>query len=315
MPHTTSFKLGTRGSPLALWQAERVQSLLWEHRPDVEIEIVIIQTIGDKILDKPMVQVGDKGIFTKEIENALLDKTIDFAVHSFKDLPTKLPEGLAIICIPERDSPFDALFSKSADCMKDFPKNPIIATGSLRRKAQILALRPDATVVDIRGNVNTRLRKYNESNWDGLIMAHAAIRRLEWEDKIAGVLKPEEMLPAPAQGALAVEARIDDEAIRVLLQTIHDANTAAAVQAERAFLAALEGGCQVPIAAYAKLHDGQVELTGLIASLNGKQCVRECVEGNREESISLGRELAERVLENGGEDIIRELLRLSYTRN
>ncbi len=311
MNNAKNFKLGTRSSPLALWQAERVTALMQQNNPDVEIEIVKITTTGDKVLDKPLVQVGDKGIFTKEIENALLDKTIDFAVHSFKDLPTKFPDGLGITAIPERDSPFDALISRKAACLKNLSKNPTVATGSLRRKAQILSLRPDAHVVDIRGNVNTRLRKYEESDWDALIMAMAAIHRMEWDNKIANILSPEEMLPAPAQGALAVETRLDDEPTNALLQTIHDQTTAKTVQAERAFLAVLEGGCQVPIAAYAILEENQIELTGLISSLDGKQCLRESRKAPADDPISLGRALAEQMLENGGKEIIQELIQLS----
>ncbi len=293
---------------MALWQAERVQALLKKTRPEVSVEIEIIHTSGDKILDKPLVQIGGKGIFTKEIEDALLREDIDFAVHSFKDLPTVLPDGLEIIAIPERDNPFDALFSKTASSLANLPKNPTIATGSLRRKSQVLALRPDTTVVDIRGNVNTRLRKYRESEWDGLIMAMAGIRRMGWEDQIAGLLNPDEMLPAPAQGALAVEARNDDEATYALLNSIHDKETAAGVKAERAFLASLEGGCQVPIAAYAEsTGDSKIKLTGLVASLDGRDCIRESLEDISEKAEEIGNTLAQRVYENGGQKIIEAL--------
>ncbi len=298
------FKLGTRGSPLALWQAERVKSLLSQRCPEAEIEIVTIQTTGDRILDKPLVQLGGKGVFTKEIENALLDERIDFAVHSFKDLPTVLPQGLEIVSIPERDSPFDAIFSRSASCLKDLPPDPMIATGSLRRRAQVLAARPDATVIDIRGNVNTRLKKFRESDWDALIMAEAGARRMGWRDQIAGVLSVEEMLPAPAQGAIAIEARIDDEAVRDLLLTIHDKTTAAIVLAERAFLATLEGGCQVPIAAYAMVDGENLNLEGLIASLDGSPIVRESKTGSASCPDELGRNLAQAILDHGGREII-----------
>ena len=307
MSNKILFWLGTRGSPLALWQAERVQSLLREKRPDVTIELVPIQTTGDKILDKPLVQVGGKGVFTKEIELALLKRKVDFAVHSFKDLPTQLPEGLAIICIPERDSPFDALFSRRGLSLKSLPKNPLVATGSLRRRAQVLAVRPDAQVIDVRGNVNTRLRKYRESDWDGLIMAMAGIRRMGWEEQIAGILSTEEMLPAPAQGALAVEARADDADTRELLLEIHDETTAAGVRAERAFLSTLEGGCQVPIGAYAMRQEETITLEGLIATLDGALVIRERISGPVHESASLGIRLAETVLAKGGSEIIEQL--------
>ncbi len=302
-----TLKLGTRGSPLAMWQAKRVQSLLHENCPEIQVDIVEIQTSGDKILDKPLVQIGGKGIFTKEIEQALMDKEIDFAVHSFKDLPTVLPEGLEIVCIPERDNPFDALFSNGSSTLSDLPENPTLATGSLRRKAQILALRPDAKVVDIRGNVNTRLHKYFESNWDGLIMAMAGIRRMGWEEQIAGILQPEEMLPAPAQGALAIEARSQDLTSREILHRIHDEKTAAGILAERSFLAVLEGGCQVPMAAYAEQINSTLRLHGLVASLDGRQCIRHLQEGDTNDPETLGREVAEKILTDGGEEIIQAL--------
>ncbi len=309
MNQSLLFKLGTRGSPLALWQAERVQALLREQRPDSVVEIVIIHTTGDKILDKPLVQIGDKGLFTKEIEKALQDREIDFAVHSFKDLPTQLPEGLEIMAIPERDSPFDALVSESGTRLRDLPPDPTIATGSLRRRAQILAIRPDASVVDIRGNVNTRIRKFRESQWHALIMAEAGLRRMGWTDQIAGVLAIEEMLPAPAQGALAVEARSDDSRTRELLQSIHNPDTALGVQAERAFLATLEGGCQVPIAAHAILQGDEIHLHGLLANLDGSRCIRDSIAGGNHDPSSLGRILAEQILEQGGHEIIESLTR------
>lgn len=301
------FKLGTRGSPLALWQAERVKTLLAEAVPDAQVEIEIIHTLGDKILDKPLVQVGGKGIFTKEIETAMLDERIDFAVHSFKDLPTVLPDGLAVVSIPERDSPFDALFSRDYSCLADMPDDAVIATGSLRRRAQILALKPKAQVIDLRGNVNTRLQKYNDAGWHGMIMAHAAIRRMEWDDKIAGPLSPDEMLPAPAQGAIAIEARGDDSETRELLQSIHNSDDASSVLAERAFLARLEGGCQVPMAAYATVESGALKLAGLVSSINGDPMASDSIEGPAGQAESLGRELADRLLEQGGADIIEHL--------
>ncbi len=306
-PH--HFLLGTRGSPLALWQAERVQALLKDRSPAAEIEIRIIHTTGDKILDKPLVQIGDKGLFTKEIETALQNGEIDFAVHSYKDLPTIQPEGLGIVAVPERDSPFDALVSHTATCLRDLPDNPIVATGSLRRRAQVLAIRPDANVVDIRGNVNTRLRKFGESNWDALIMAETALRRMGWTDRIAGVLSPEEMIPAPAQGALAVEARLEDPRTATLLHSIHDGQAAVTVQAERAFLATLEGGCQVPMAAYARILNGAIHLSGLLANLDGSRCIRQSLTGSAADPASLGRLLAERILEAGGREIINDLTR------
>ncbi|MDP8244790.1 MAG: hydroxymethylbilane synthase [Candidatus Hinthialibacter antarcticus] len=311
MTEDRTFILGTRGSPLALWQAERVKTLLAEAQPGCNVKIEIIHTIGDKILDKPLVQVGGKGIFTKEIENALLDKSIDFAVHSFKDLPTMLPEGLGVTAIPERDSPFDALISRRYSSLLEMPEAPVIATGSLRRRAQVLALRPNAQVIDLRGNVNTRFQKYNDADWDGMIMAHAAIRRMEWEDRIAGVIQPGEMLPAPAQGAIAIESRIDDEETRTLLQSIHDAETAISVMAERSFLATLEGGCQAPMAAYATVKDGLVTLEGMTSALDGKPMLRESKQAPCKDAEALGRELAQSLLDQGADEIIETLKSLN----
>lgn len=307
MNKKTVFKLGTRKSPLALWQAERVSALLKTQHPNITVEIVKIVTSGDKILDKPLVQVGGKGIFTKEIEEAMLAGDIDFAVHSFKDVPTELPDGLGLSCIPERSSPFDALFTKGAASIADMPENPTIATGSLRRKAQILNLRPDANVIDIRGNVNTRLQKFHDSHWDGFIMAHAAAMRMEWEDKVKKI-SPQEILPAPAQGALAIETRIDDQETIAFLSSIHNEPVSHAILAEREFLASMEGGCQVPVGAYASQYGDSLSLTGLIATLDGKQLIRKTGYGSAEFSQDLGKQVAETVLKNGGLEIKESLI-------
>lgn len=293
-----------------MWQARRVKDLLTQKNPAAEIEIVAIQTTGDKILDKPLVQLGGKGIFTKEIEKALIDRTIDFAVHSYKDLPTRLPQGLDILCIPERESPFDALISRSGKRLSELPDHPTIATGSLRRKAQVLAIRPDAAVIDIRGNVNTRMKKFDESDWDAMIMAEAGLLRMEWSDRIAGVLSLEEMIPAPAQGALAIEGRADDSAVRELLETIHNPTTSIGVIAERTFLAHLEGGCQVPIAAHAVVDEQTIHLFGLIATLDGERCVRVDRMYPAGDSIQAGNDLARTALEQGGHEIIETLKHL-----
>lgn len=290
-----------------MWQAERVKSLLEVTLPNQPVEIVIIHTRGDKILDKPYVQVGGKGIFTKEIEDALLAGEIDFAVHSFKDLPAVQPEGLDIVCIPERDSPYDALFSTSVSRLSDLPEAPTLATGSPRRRAQLLALRPQATILDLRGNVNTRLKKFHESEWDGMIMAHAAIRRMGWEERIAGPIAIEEMLPAAAQGALAIEARTDDQATREALDAIHNKQTAISVTAERAFLANLEGSCHIPIAAYGQVNDATLHLEGMLASLDGDPLIRQRIDGPIEEAQRLGTELAESIKQAGGQAIIERL--------
>jgi hydroxymethylbilane synthase len=302
--------IGTRGSELALWQSNFVKSELRKLFPALDVELQIIKTLGDKILDSPLSRIGDKGLFTKEIDHALLDRTIDIAVHSAKDVPTLLPAGLTIGAVVEREDVRDAFIAHPAKNHRrfgDLPRHAKIATGSLRRRCQLLQIRPDLEVIDIRGNLNTRLKKLATSDWDGMVLARAGVKRLGWEERIAEVLPVETMLPAVGQGALAIVIREKDEGVRELVQKLHHESTAVAVNGERAFLRFLEGGCQVPIGTYGRLEDGKFRLDALIGSLDGRRVVRGSIGGSPAESEALGIQLAKQLLERGGREILSEI--------
>ncbi len=299
--------IGTRSSALALWQSNFVRTHLSSHHPNLRIDLETIKTLGDKILDSPLSKIGDKGLFTKEIEKALLDRRIDLAVHSLKDIPTEIPKGLQLAVITEREDVHDVFLSHPSKAYKklaDVPANGTIATGSLRRKCQLLKFRPDFQIVDIRGNLNTRLQKLEESDWDGLVLARAGVRRLGWTDRITEVLPFEIMLPAVGQGALAVEIRSGDLPLKNLLQTLHHDSTATAVLGERALLRYLEGGCQIPIGAYGRIEGNQFVLEALIGSLDGRTIVRGTIKGRTDKPESLGTELARQLLDRGGKEIL-----------
>lgn len=302
--------IGSRGSQLALWQANHVKSLLGSHFPELSIHIQIIKTLGDKIVDSPLSRIGDKGLFTKEIEHALLEGRIDLAVHSLKDLPTRLPDGLLIGAITRREDVSDVFIahSKKKRSFTELAPDAVIATGSLRRKCQLLRHRPQLHIVDVRGNLNTRLAKLDESDWDGMILARAGIVRLGLDERITDILPPDFMLPAVGQGALAVEIRSDDDPLRELLVSLHDPQTADAVTSERALLRRLEGGCQVPIGAYGRVEDGQLVLVAMIGSLDGKRMVRGSIKGAPHNAEQLGTTLAEQLLERGGKEILDEII-------
>jgi hydroxymethylbilane synthase len=302
--------IGTRGSELALWQSNFVKSELRKLFPALDVELQIIKTLGDKILDSPLSRIGDKGLFTKEIDHALLDRTIDIAVHSAKDVPTLLPAGLTIGAVVEREDVRDAFIAHPAKNHRrfgDLPRHAKIATGSLRRRCQLLQIRPDLEVIDIRGNLNTRLKKLATSDWDGMVLARAGVKRLGWEERIAEVLPVETILPAVGQGALAIVIREEDEGVRELVQKLHHESTAVAVNGERAFLRFLEGGCQVPIGTYGRLEDGKFRLDALIGSLDGRRVVRGSIGGSPAESEALGIQLAKQLLERGGREILSEI--------
>ncbi len=270
--------IGTRGSQLALWQTEYVRKCLHRHFPDRSIECKVIKTTGDKILDRSLVGLG-KGVFTKEIENALLDGTIDLAVHSMKDLPTDLPDGLCIAAIPAREDPRDVLVTKSDLLLDQLPKGAKIGTTSPRRKCQLLHLRPDLQVVDVRGNLDTRLRKLHETDLDGIILAAAGIKRLIGEEIIAAYFEINQMVPAAGQGALGVETREDDSEIKTLLDAINDSHSETEVLIERTVLGELGGGCQVPIGVNAQLNDKALHLTATVCSPDGKHRLLERLSG------------------------------------
>ena len=294
----TVLKIGTRQSKLALWQSLHVADRLKKSHPELEIELVKIVTKGDKVLDAPLAKIGGKGLFTKELERALLDGSIDIAVHSLKDLPTVLPAGLIIGAVTQRAETKDALVSEKYASLKALPFGAKVGTSSLRRRAQLLALRPDLNVVDVRGNVDTRLQKVSDGHLDALILAAAGLQRLGYEKKIKEILPYDLMLPAVGQGALAAECRAADEETLELL--------ALATAAERAFLALIGGGCQVPVGVHASLIGEKIILTALIASLDGKKAIKRKTEGAALCGKELAEKLAEEMLSAGGRDILRE---------
>ncbi len=303
----SKLRIGTRGSALALWQAGHVADLLTSRLPEIEIEQKIIKTTGDKILKQSLVDIGEKALFTKEIEEALLADEIDIAVHSLKDLPTTLPEGLALGAILKRGPQGDVFVSKTGASLAEVPFGSTVATGSLRRRAQLLHSRPDLKIVDLRGNVQTRLRKLSENDWAGIVLAEAGLVRLNLEEKITERLSPEIMLSAVGQGAVAVEARDGDERVAPMLEILHHEETATCVLSERSFLRYLEGGCQVPIAASGTIREGRLILEGLLCDLDGKALIRDQITGSPSDAEALGEQLAEKILNQGGQSILDSL--------
>ena len=299
--------LGTRGSKLALQQSQWVQARLQELAPALTISLKRIQTSGDKILDVPLAKIGGKGLFVKEIEDALLSKEIDLAVHSMKDVPTALPEGLEILCIPPREDPRDALITRDGCRLDQLKQGARIGTSSLRRQAQLLHYRPDLTIEMLRGNLDTRLRKLREGHFDAIVLAAAGLKRLAWEHEITECLPVHISLPAIAQGALGIEARSDDSLVSDLLSRFEHRPTRITVTAERALLHRLEGGCQVPIAAHAVIEGETLTLEGLVASVDGRRVIRHQVRGAVTEAQRLGTQLAERLLAEGGDAILKEI--------
>jgi hydroxymethylbilane synthase len=303
----SSLIIGTRGSQLALWQAEWVQRQLKQIAPDLSVTLKRIQTSGDKIQDVPLAKVGGKGLFVKEIEEALLRKDIDLAVHSMKDLPAVLPAGLLIICVPEREDPRDALLARDEKKLHALPLRARVGTSSLRRQAQLLHARPDLQIEMLRGNVDTRLRKLQENHFDAIVLAASGLKRLGWDAQITECLPVDVSLPAIGQGALGIEGREDDDFVRVLVSKLEHQPTRVTVVAERALLKRLEGGCQVPIAGHAVLQGESLTLDGLVISLDGKRYVRHSLSGSMFEAESIGREVAEELLDRGAQPILQEI--------
>lgn len=299
--------IGTRGSKLALWQANWVKKELEKKYPGIEVTLEKIKTTGDKITDVPLAKVGGKGLFVKEIEEALLEGRVDLAVHSMKDVPTFFPDGLALRCITEREDPRDALFSRNDVLLKDLPEGAKVGTSSLRRQAQLLHLRPDFEILQLRGNLDTRLKKLDDGVYDAIILAGAGVRRLGWDDRITEFIDVEISLPAIGQGALGIETRVDDEEVNEIVDFFNHPYTSDCVRAERALLKRLEGGCQVPIAAYGILDGDALRLTGLVASTDGKTIVKDILQGPRDDAEAIGTTLAEKLLEDGAYDILKEL--------
>jgi len=301
---SNTLRIGTRGSQLAMWQANWVKEQLIRKHPDLDVEIRTIKTTGDKILDVPLAKVGGKGLFVKEIEEALLDGSVDLAVHSMKDVPTELPEGLAIVALSEREDPRDAVLGRGSTPILQLPRGARIGTSSLRRQAQLFAARPDFAIEPLRGNINTRLRKLKEGMYDAIILAHAGVKRLGWEKEVTEIIDPDVMLPAIGQGALGIEARLNDEDTLGRIVFLNHEVTSSCVAAERAFLHRLEGGCQVPIAAHAVREGDKIRLTGLVGSVDGTRIIRDSDQGPASEAVRLGDALAVRILEAGGREIL-----------
>ncbi len=296
--------IGTRSSKLALWQADYIARRLREKHPSLIVEEKRMTTQGDRILDAPLAKIGGKGLFTKELETAMLAGEIDIAVHSLKDMPTEVPEGLVITAITERYDPGDAVVSPRYQTLAALPRGAKVGTSSLRRRAQLLAARPDLTLFDLRGNVNTRLEKLDAGEYDAIILAAAGLKRLGFGDRITEVLPRALCLPAVGQGALAIEARRDDHEVRKLVDFLRDEAMTDCAAAERAFLETVEGGCQVPVGVYAAVDGDQLSVEAVIASLDGRQRFRDTRTGPRQEARKLGRELANVLLDAGGIEIL-----------
>ena len=302
-----TLKIATRQSPLALWQAEHIRERLETLHPGLTVELVTFVTQGDKILDTPLAKIGGKGLFVKELEAALLDGRADLAVHSMKDVPMVLPEGLSLPVICEREDPLDAFVSNTYASFDELPQGAKVGTSSLRRKCQILKVRPDLEIIDLRGNVGTRLSKLDAGQYDAIILASAGLKRLGLAERIRHSIQPEVSLPAVGQGALGLECRANDQAVLELILPLKHAETDACVRAERAFNAYLEGGCQVPIAGYATLTQQVLHIEGRVGSVDGATLLRAVQEGPVADAEQLGEQLAKALLEQGAADLLKAL--------
>jgi hydroxymethylbilane synthase len=300
-------KIGTRQSPLALWQANSVKASLEKCFSSLRVELVGIKTQGDKILDVPLANVGGKGLFVKEIEEALLRGKVDLAVHSMKDVPTDLPPDLHLAAILKREDPGDVLISREKKRLTELKQKAVIGTSSLRRQSQLRYYRPDLEMRSLRGNIGTRLRKLERGGFDGIILAAAGIKRMGWTDRVTEPISYKICLPAIGQGAMGIETRKQDAKIHELVAFLNHPETASCVLAERVFLKKLEGGCQVPIAAHGRIEQGRLELEGLVASVNGTRLIRDRISGLPEEAEVLGSRLAERLLSAGAGEILKEI--------
>lgn len=300
--------IGTRKSALALWQAEHIAELLKAKYPECEITLKKVLTKGDKILDVSLSKIGGKGLFTKEIEQDLLDGAVDLAVHSLKDMPTDLPTGLVLACITKREHEGDAFVSNNYNSLQELPVGATVGTSSLRRKSQLLAVRPDLQIVDLRGNVQTRLARLDEDKMQAIILAVAGLRRLGLGERVKQILPHAICLPAVGQGALAIEARATDLEVLTMLEFLNDPATAAVTQAERSYLRLLEGGCQVPIGVYGQVEEQEIVLQAIIASLDGKKIIKDSMRGLIIEAEQLGISLGKKMLAAGGREILAEIM-------
>ena len=300
-------RIATRRSPLALWQAEHVSKLLKATHPKLEIELVKMITTGDKILDTPLAKIGGKGLFVKELEQGMFNNEADIAVHSMKDVPAKLPDGLSIEAILEREDPRDAFVSNTYDSIEQLPLKAVVGTSSLRRQCQLLEQRPDLIIKSLRGNVNTRLKKLDDGDYDAIILASAGLIRLNFQHRIKYSIPSDQSIPAIGQGAIGIECRTDDEATKALIACLHHRPTAYRVGAERAMNFRLEGGCQAPIAGHAEINGETLHITGLVAEPAGTVVLREKISGPLDEASQLGETIAERLLNKGAKQILDKL--------
>ncbi|WP_421145131.1 hydroxymethylbilane synthase [Aeromonas dhakensis] len=304
-----TLKIATRKSPLAMWQANFVKDRLEALYPELQVELVPMSTQGDKILDTPLAKVGGKGLFVKELETAMLEGRADIAVHSMKDVPVEFPEGLGLHTICEREDPRDAFVSNRFTAIDELPQGAVVGTSSLRRQCQLRAARPDLVIRDLRGNVNTRLAKLDAGEYDAIILAAAGLKRLEMEHRITAFIEPEQSLPANGQGAVGIECRLDDHELHALLAPLEHPETRIRVLTERAMNRALQGGCQVPIGAYALVEGEEVWLRGLVGSPDGSRVIRDEIRGPLADGEALGHTLAQRLLADGADAILAEVYR------
>ncbi len=300
-------RIATRKSPLAMWQAEHVAAELKQAHPGLEVELLGMSTQGDKILDTPLAKIGGKGLFVKELEQGMLAGSADIAVHSMKDVPVELPDGLHLPVIMQREDPRDAFVSNNFQGLDELPQGATVGTSSLRRECQLRERRPDLKIAPLRGNVNTRLRKLDEGEFDAIILASAGLIRLGFGQRIADFIEPEQSLPAIGQGAVGIECRVDDARVNALLEPLRHAETALCVSAERAMNHRLMGGCQVPIAGYAILQRDELYLRGLVGEPDGSQIIRAESRGAHQDAEAMGVALANELLANGAEPILQAL--------
>ena len=300
-------RIATRKSPLALWQANHVRDALLVRHPDLDVELLTMTTQGDKILDTPLAKVGGKGLFVKELETGMLEGRADLAVHSMKDVPVEFPQGLCLAAVLPREDPRDVLISNTCSSIDELPQGARLGTSSLRRQSQLRARRPDLQILDLRGNVNTRLSKLDNGEYDAIMLAAAGVKRMGWEARITEFLPPEQFLPAIGQGAIGIEIRDEDARLHELVAELNDAQTAIRISAERALNEALQGGCQVPIAGYSEISHGVILLRALVGRPDGTELVQGVISGKPEDAEELGRVLAEDLLSRGAKQILDEV--------
>jgi len=303
----STLRIATRKSPLALWQANHVRDALMARNPGLDVELFTMSTQGDKILDTPLAKVGGKGLFVKELELGILEGRADLAVHSMKDVPVEFPQGLGLAAILEREDPRDALISNTISSIEALPPGARVGTSSLRRQCQLRARRADLDVLDLRGNVNTRLAKLDNGDYDAILLAAAGVKRMGWEDRITELLPPEQFLPAIGQGAIGIEIRVADDRVSRIVEALNDEQTATRIRAERALNERLQGGCQVPIAGYAEISHGVMVLRALVGKPDGTELVQGVISGKPEDAEELGQVLADDLLSRGAKQILADV--------